>query len=69
MAVIVSKKVAKSAVDRNRIRRRVFETVRKSHALDSQAIDAVFVVNDIKIKDVSQLELDMQILNACQKMI
>lgn len=44
MAVIVSKKVAKSAVVRNRIRRRLYEAVRTSKLFDETPVDVVFVV-------------------------
>lgn len=69
LAVVVSKKIAKSAVKRNRIRRRIFETVRKSGLLVNVPVDAVIVVKDIGVKDISQIELDMQIQKVCQKMI
>lgn len=45
-AVVVSKKVAKSAVERNRIRRRVYEAIRltKSEQNFSVAKDNIFIV-------------------------
>lgn len=43
VAVVVSKKVSKSAVVRNRIRRRVYEIVRES-VLPDQPYDLVFTV-------------------------
>ncbi len=44
VAVIVSRKVSKSAVVRNRIRRRIYEAVRKSDAGITSGIDLVFTV-------------------------
>ena len=46
MAVVVSKKTEKSAVSRNRIRRRFYEAVRKSRLADGKSLDLVFVVQD-----------------------
>lgn len=45
VAVVVSKKVAKKAVVRNRIRRRIYETVRTSWADIEAPYDIVFVVS------------------------
>lgn len=45
VAVVVSKKVAKSAVQRNRIRRRVFEVVREQVSID-QPYDLIITVYD-----------------------
>jgi ribonuclease P protein component len=44
MAVVVSKKVEKTAVGRNRIRRRVYEVLRKNIDLIPKKMDYVFVV-------------------------
>jgi len=52
MAVVVSKKTAKSAVVRNRIRRRLYEAVRQSKNLNCiQGVDCVFVVRDPALAD------------------
>ena len=48
LAVVVSKKVEKSAVKRNRIRRRVFETVRTTITID-QPYDLIITVFDADI--------------------
>ena len=45
-AVVVSKKVHKSAVVRNRIRRRVYTHLRKLFDSSQKKIDVVVVVND-----------------------
>ena len=44
VAVVVSKKVEKTAVGRNRIRRRVYEVLRKNFDLIPKKTDYVFVV-------------------------
>lgn len=44
VAVVVSRKVSKSAVVRNRIRRRIYEAVRELEPRISSAYDLVFVV-------------------------
>ncbi|MBQ9180937.1 ribonuclease P protein component [Candidatus Saccharibacteria bacterium] len=44
MAVVVSKKVNKTAVGRNRIRRRVYEVLRKNMDLIPKKRDYIFVV-------------------------
>ena len=44
MAVVVSKKVEKSAVGRNRIRRRIYEALRKNMEYIPKERDYVFVV-------------------------
>ena len=43
---MVSKKVAKTAVSRNRIRRRVYEAIRENFGLVPQKRDYIFVVYD-----------------------
>lgn len=44
MAVVVSKKVNKTAVGRNRIRRRIYEVLRENIKLIPEKYDYVFVV-------------------------
>lgn len=60
-AVIVSRKVHKSAVVRNRIRRRVYERVRILCAALPAAYDLVFLVYDEKIAEMPPAELDAQL--------
>ncbi len=58
-AVVVSKKVAKSAVERNRIRRRVYEairTVKKEENFDAKK-DNIFVIYAKNIKTMPFSEL------------
>ncbi len=58
VAVVVSKKVAKSAVDRNRIRRRVFEAVRINFDALPKKTDYIFVVFSKKTMDMPFGELE-----------
>ena len=46
VAVVVSKKVAKTAVERNRIRRRIYEAVRVNFDGLPKKYDYIFVVYD-----------------------
>lgn len=53
--VVVSKKVTKTAVGRNRIRRRIYEVLRHEHPLIQEGIDVICVVGS---PDVRSLEYD-----------
>jgi ribonuclease P protein component len=44
VAVVVSRKASKSAVTRNRIRRRIYEVVREANSLITPGTDLVFTV-------------------------
>ena len=44
-AVVVSKKILKSAVGRNRIRRRVYEALRLELPKIQQPVDCIFIIN------------------------
>ena len=57
-AVIVSKKVEKSAVKRNRIRRRVYEALRKNLDLIPKEMDYLFVVYSKEIGKMPFTELE-----------
>ena len=56
-AVVVSKKVNKSAVGRNRIRRRVYEAVRLNFASVPKNRDYIFIVYDASIKTLPFADL------------
>ena len=58
VSVVVSKKVAKLAVTRNRIRRRVYEAIRVNLEYLPKKTDYIFVVYSKKILELpfSQLE-------------
>lgn len=57
-AVVVSKKVMKSAVGRNRIRRRIYEALRKNFEYLPKKTDYVFVVFSKDVKDMPFSELE-----------
>ena len=58
IAVVVSKKVAKSAVKRNRIRRRVYEALRLNLDLIPKKTDYIFIIysDDILTMPFKELE-------------
>lgn len=61
-AVVVSKKVHKSAVKRNRIRRRFYELIRlydKEHALPS--VDMVFIIHDASLSMSDHADLQKSV--------
>ncbi len=58
VAVVVSKKVEKSAVGRNRIRRRVYEAIRLNLKYLPKERDYIFVVFSNDILKISSKELE-----------
>jgi ribonuclease P protein component len=58
VAVVVSRKVNKSAVRRNRIRRRLYEVVRQHEANIPKETDLVFTVFSDQIADLEQAKLE-----------
>ena len=58
VAVVVSKKVEKTAVGRNRIRRRVYEALRKNFDLIPLKRDYIFVVYDKRVREMKFTELE-----------
>jgi ribonuclease P protein component len=65
--VVVSKKVAKSAVTRNRIRRRLYEIVRKNDHLISTPLDVVILVYSETVATMPSEKLEAQITSLLQK--
>ena len=59
LAVVVSKKVAKSAVTRNRIRRRLFEVVRTEQI--QKPYDMLLVVHSAELATMPAPELQQQV--------
>ena len=66
VAVIVSKKVHKSAVVRNRIRRRLFEVLRQAPGINPQASIVVTVFSD-QVASVPAPELIAQVADLLRK--
>lgn len=62
LAVVVSKKVHKSAVVRNRIRRRIYESVRV-HIKPDEPNDLVYIVYSDHLATCSREELDKAIVS------
>jgi ribonuclease P protein component len=61
LAVVVSKKVHKSAVTRNRIRRRVYEIIRKKTDL-KDAYDMIISVYDEGVATCTNDKLESQVI-------
>jgi len=57
-AVVVSRKVSKSAVVRNRIRRRLYEIIRRQAAAVPLGTDLVFTVFDEKVGELPAPKLE-----------
>ncbi len=62
-AVVVSRKVHKSAVVRNRIRRRLYEIVRRHEAGIAQPVDIVITVFDDHIANIPAPQLEIALLD------
>ena len=62
-AVVVSKKVLKSAVGRNRIRRRIYEVIREQLPNIKQPVDCIFVVYSKDVANIDFKELRSLIVN------
>ena len=60
-AVVVSKKVMKSAVGRNRIRRRVYEAIRLELPGFTAKRDCIFVIYDARIIEAPFAEIRKQV--------
>lgn len=67
VAVVVSKKVHKSAVVRNRIRRRIYELVRQQQPAITEPYDIVFTIFSDKVATVTQAELTSTITDQLRK--
>jgi ribonuclease P protein component len=67
VAVVVSRKVSKSAVTRNRIRRRIYEIVRQEDGGIKPGTDLVFTVFDEKTADTEASKLKEVVSGLLQK--
>jgi ribonuclease P protein component len=61
IAVVVGKKVIKSAVSRNRIRRRIYEYLRPTISNLSKTYDIVIIVSSSEVLTMSSTELVEQL--------
>lgn len=66
LAIVVSKKINKSAVARNRMRRRIYESCRQQIA-PNQAFDLVITVFQPNLETIPAAELDAQICNLLEQ--
>jgi len=67
VAVVVSRKVNKSAVTRNRIRRRLYEIVRNNDSIIAPGTDIVFTVFDDQLADIEYTELSSKVYEMLKK--
>lgn len=69
LAVVVSKKISKSAVVRNRIRRRIFEAVRISKKSSNTVwqSDLVITVHDVRFASMPAEDVTAEIQSLLQK--
>lgn len=67
LAVVVSRKVSKSAVVRNRIRRRIYDCVRILSSSFTGVYDLAFIIYDEKIATLSPAELAAEVERLCKK--
>lgn len=69
VAVVVSKKVLKSAVGRNRIRRRIYEALRLNWSAVKPARDYIFVVYDRKLLTLPFSEVQRLVLSLIEESV
>lgn len=67
VSVVVSRKVNKSAVTRNRIRRRIYEIVRRQGQDIKPGTDLVFTVFDDQIAELEAAKLQASIKDLLEK--
>lgn len=63
LAVVVSKKVAKKAVKRNFIRRRIYNLLHPKIGQFNKIYDFVFIVHSNELAEINFQELDQKITN------
>lgn len=68
VAVVVSRKVSKSAVVRNRIRRRVYEAFQKNADNIHGPYDLIFTVFSEQIAEVEFSQLEKQVIQLLKKL-
>ena len=67
VAVVVSKKVDKSAVVRNRIRRRVYDAVRPLLSGVDEPYDLVFTVFSVQLAELESVKLQQLVTDSLTK--
>ena len=66
VAVVVGKKLHKSAVVRNRIRRRFYEAIREAGVGEMSPYDLVFTVVDVRAETISEKDIKNTIVQLLQ---
>ncbi len=67
-SVIISKKITKKAVLRNRIRRRLYEIIRTEIIPQTNEVyDIAIIINSVNINDLSYLEIKSKVISLFQK--
>ena len=66
-AVVVSKKISKSAVKRNRMRRRLYEIIRKNEKHIAAHTDIIVTVYTDQVATMSASELEETVLKLLQQ--
>lgn len=67
VAIVVSRKVSKSAVVRNRIRRRIYEMMRQLPLADQPPYDLVITAYNEQLAELDWIELEQTIMGQLQK--
>ncbi len=67
LAVVVSKKIASSAVVRNRIRRRLYEIVRVQRRVENTPLDMVLYVKTADAATIPSERLSAEVANLTKK--
>ena len=68
-AVVVSKKISLKAVVRNRIRRRLFETVRQQGRFSGVPVDLIIYAKTDSLANIDQVELDKELSKSSKKIL
>lgn len=66
-AVVISRKVNKSAVVRNRIRRRIYEAIQSNEDAIKGSYDLIFSVYSDELADISSKDLESMVKNILKR--
>lgn len=66
-SVVVSKKVLKSAVGRNRIRRRIYEIIRHELPQFETVCDVAIIITSSEVRDMKASDLSEQLLGSLRQ--
>lgn len=68
VAIVVSKKIHKSAVVRNRIRRRLYEATRRFYAQEQLGCDLVYVVQNASLATLPAADVQAEVDSLLKKL-